>query len=79
MNHETERLRRLPSYEEVDEMVAKAFPGGGGMCRTLCHEYQAAADALEDASPQFRARLIARMRALATQMKAMHCPTCLFE
>ena len=36
MSHETELNKntsgtrlRLPSYEEVDEMIAKAFPGGG--------------------------------------------------
>ena len=40
MSHETELNKnisgtrlRLPTYEEVDEIVAKAFPGGGGYVR----------------------------------------------
>ena len=73
------KLRHLPTYEEVDKMATEAFPVAGGMCRTLCNEYQDTADRLQDAPPQLRARLIARLKALATQMKALHCPTCLLE
>jgi len=86
MNNETELnesinggRRRLPTYEEVDEMVTKAFPGGGGICQTLCREYQATADELENAPPILEKQLIARLKALATQMRALHCPTCLLE
>ncbi len=86
MNNETQlneeitgKRRRLPSYEEVDEMAAKAFPVAGAICQTLCNEYQAAVDALQDAPPKLRAGLIARLKAIATQMRQSHCPTCVLE
>ena len=86
MNNETElneditgKHRRLPTYEEIDEMAATAFPVAGGMCQTLCREYQAAAEALQDAPPRLRAGLIARLKAIATQMRQLHCPTCVLE
>lgn len=71
MHHEAElnenvggRPHRLLSYEEVDEIIAKAFSVSGVTCQTLCREYRSAAEVLQDAPPKFRAGLMARLKVL---------------
>jgi hypothetical protein len=69
--------RSLPSLDEIDAM--KPFGNGNPECDTLCVDLRLTWDDLQNASPDERPRLIARIKALNAQMKALHCPRCLPE
>ena len=73
------KLTHLPTFEEVDKLVSEAFPQPGALCTALCNAYQADAEQLNDVPVKQRAAILARMKALAAQMRTMHCPACILQ
>jgi hypothetical protein len=71
---------KLPTMKEIDAMVENVI--GGSECTVLCHDLLNALETLAGPPPAtgiLRLRLLARIRALRAQMKALHCALCLPE
>jgi hypothetical protein len=81
INGDTSNRKPLPTLEEVDAMVAAEFPEPNAQCNFLCEEFQNASDALDnpDLTAAQRKKILARMGAYSTQMRALHCPMCLLQ
>ena len=65
----------LTTLEEVDALVLAEFPQPSGQCNFLCEELQNVADELGDSTLTAvqRKRLTARLAALGTQIRSLHC------
>ncbi|OUL81216.1 hypothetical protein CA602_25955 [Paraburkholderia hospita] len=69
------RQVQLPSPEEIDALTA--FPSGDHECETLCQELLDTAEELQGATGLWRLRLVARLRALNSRRRELHCKICL--
>ena len=80
-NSDSSNRKPLPTLEEIDAMVAAEFPEASGQCRFLCNELQNLADELDNPglTALQRKQLTARLAAVGTQMRTLHCPACLLQ
>jgi hypothetical protein len=67
----------FPSLKDIDTMTV--FPVSGSECTVLCHDLLGAIEELQDATGIKRLRLLARIRAIRSQMQHLKCHPCLPE
>jgi hypothetical protein len=65
---------KLPSPEEIDAMTG--FSSNAHECEVLCQELLDTSDALQNATGRTRLPLVARLRAINSRMRELHCPLC---
>ncbi len=69
------QLADVPTEKELDQMLGA--PSFNGECQVLCNDLLEAIDELQDAKGIQRLRIMARIRALRSRMRELHCAACL--
>ncbi len=70
--------KRKLTQEAIDEMAKTHFAAPNAECMALCLDLEFALELLDDPgiTDPMRKRLLARLRAIQAQLRAMHCAPC---
>jgi hypothetical protein len=65
------------THEEIEKLVAEAFPAVDSRCTVLCAEFRNLEDTLQDPdldlTPEERHKLLIRVHAISVQIRQLHC------
>ncbi|MCU1315111.1 MAG: hypothetical protein JWN63_433 [Candidatus Acidoferrum typicum] len=69
------KKKHLPTHEEIEKLVAEAFPTPYSLCPGLCTEFEDLANLLDDPviSANEKALILIKLHAVSAQIKRLHC------